>query len=292
MPGIEAERYAAEDTKIGLLAYVQESTKNSWATHQDKHDLEDKALALAVNGVKDALELAVGSVRDDQRALRELLETRINALADEQRALRELLQTRIDALLAIVEQKDHDADERAMARRESFEKDLVMWRSDHMRMHEITNDGNHEKHDALAKQTLTYDSESRARWDNHFKTHDSQELRSQESVGALTRLQDEKQRAHDQIHQASQRAIDIADTSMADRLGEMNNLRQQITAERGTYVNRDMLDSRLAEASANTTAASKTNEARLGSLERSQNVAYGVMMVLVFAIPIGLRFLP
>jgi len=281
MPGVEAERVSSDDTKIGWLPYFQESTKNAWTTHHEQHDLEDKALALAVNGVKDALELAVSSVRDDQKAMRELFESELRRFEAE-----------LKALVGVVESYDREARSRAEARRQHIEKDALLWREAHRQLHTVLDSTLSERLSSLGNKADSYDGESRARWDNHYKSHETSAQRDREAVSGLKDLQEEKQRAHEQIHAASQRAIDIADKSMTDKLAEMNQLRQQITAERGTYVNRDMLDSRLATTSEQTTSLSKTNDARIASLERSQNVAYGIMLVLIFAIPLGLRFIP
>jgi len=80
MPGVEGERTSADDTRVGLLSYFQDSARAAWATHHEQHELEDKALALAVGGVKEAMALAVARVEQAQLALRELLEGQIESL--------------------------------------------------------------------------------------------------------------------------------------------------------------------------------------------------------------------
>src|SRR5689334_20269893 len=66
MPGIEAERNSEQ---ITLLAYVQDKNLTSWAAHDNVHELERRALELAVAGVDEKAE-----------ALRVLIEEKITAL--------------------------------------------------------------------------------------------------------------------------------------------------------------------------------------------------------------------
>lgn len=53
----------------------------------------------------------------------------------------------------------------------------------------------------------------------------------------------EAKAAHAAEHTASAMALALATLEMKEKLLEMNNLRQQITAERGSYVDRDKLES-------------------------------------------------
>jgi hypothetical protein len=242
MAGVEAERSSNDDTRIGLLAYYQDTSRAAWNTHHEQHDLEDKALKLAVDGVREALRLAVDGVKGDQKILRELLEGEIRALA------------------ALVETYDQGARERAEARREHFESDMARWRSEHLHAHDIAKD--------------------------------AQVQLGQLWLNSTKEMQDTRFASHQSIHDASQRAIDIAAENVTARLGEMNQLRQQITAERGTYVTRDILDSKLVGVAEASASLSSQNSTRLVALERTQNIGLGIMLVLVFAIPLGLKFIP
>jgi len=71
---------------------------------------------------------------------------------------------------------------------------------------------------------------------------------------------EESQRTHSAVHA-------VAELNINRRLDEMNELRDQITEERGRYITRDQLDSRLGQTIAEYHALAERNAARLSILE-------------------------
>ena len=171
MPGVEAERSATDDTRVGLLAYFQDTSRSAWQTHHEQHDLEDKALALAVGGVKDALALAVSRVEQAQLAQRELLEGDIAALkaallvehADLERrsiernqAARDQAQLRADAaerwIRDVMDQHwSSHASEHELARTALNDK-LSAWQLAHQREHSLIQLAVDKANDALDRR--------------------------------------------------------------------------------------------------------------------------------------------
>lgn len=122
MAGVEAERVGAAATEVGLLAYVQESSRAAWAGHAAEHELEDKALALAV-----------ARVEQSQQALRELLEADV-------KALREALSIEHGELDRRSEERDRAAREVAEVRTQGAER----WLKDVMDQRSAAHDAAHE----------------------------------------------------------------------------------------------------------------------------------------------------
>lgn len=88
------------------------------------------------------------------------------------------------------------------------------------------------------------------------------------ALNAADRVRIDAERAHQDVHSSDAKALALATNEMKEKLAEMNQLRQQITGERATYVTRDVLDSRLlaVEAPLNT---------RIANLESARGVTEG-----------------
>src|SRR5690349_11973330 len=101
--------------------------------------------------------------------------------------------------------------------------------------------------------------------------------------------------AHAREHALEAAAVRAAKEAIDVRLGEMNNLRAQITAERGQFITRNEHEALRSEV----LIADQRSQERIGALEsqvaglRSAAVAWGAALGIFFTIiQVALRFLP
>ena len=73
----------------------------------------------------------------------------------------------------------------------------------------------------------------------------------------------------EQLVQSERDAREIHQKVVDERLKRMNELREQITSERGMLVNRELFDTKLA-----------TYETRIADLEKSRWIAFGILLAL------------
>jgi hypothetical protein len=105
------------------------------------------------------------------------------------------------------------------------------------------------------------------------------------NVNELARLHSE---AHAREHGLTQTAVEKAEQSLGVRLEGMNELRAQITGERGTYVTRDMLEAKLGGLDGKVEGALSGVGRRLGDLENKQANLDGRFLVLGGVLAFGL----
>jgi hypothetical protein len=262
--GPQPERH---DTSIGLLAHFQNLFASAWQSHGDQHSLEDKALTLAL-----------ARVADNQAAVDKALALAVNHVDQNHQTLRDLLAGQITALTKVVEANEH-ASHQAVA-----QSALAM---EHLTI---------AQHEAMQRREDEH-------WDSHLRAH------------AITTD------AHRAEHELVQLAVEKAEAAVNLRLEALNGAHARSTDERATYatrdqvedrtgalgarvnsleararntdfVTRDMLDSRLTLVGEAASQRSQTNETRIAGLERSQNIAIGVLGLGMFVIPLLLHFLP
>jgi hypothetical protein len=82
--------------------------------------------------------------------------------------------------------------------------------------------------------------------------------------------------SHKDVHSANATALELANKEMKEKLLEMNNLRQQITGERATYITRDVLDARLAALETQNATHTSANADRIANLEKARSTTDGV----------------
>jgi hypothetical protein len=97
------------------------------------------------------------------------------------------------------------------------------------------------------------------------------------NVQELARLHSE---AHAREHALTQTAVEKAEQSLGVRLEGMNELRAQITGERGTYVTRDMLEAKLSGIDGKVDSGTAGLAKRLGDLENKQANLDGRFLIL------------
>lgn len=207
-----------------------------------------------------ALDLAFLRVQDSAQALDKALALALVHVNNDQAALRELLQGRVDALSGVVDHNRSDADLRVQEARRALEQLTI------------------EQHQAATQRV-------EGEWAAHFRAHQIQDDALHEQ---LTAYRD----GHVIEHRLVQLAVEKAEVAVNVRLEAMNDLRGQITGERAGYITRDMLDARMATSVESQQGLTVAMQARVSALERTQNISFGVTAVLVFLIPIALRFIP
>lgn len=245
MPGVEAERTSENPSLLAYfqdrIASVQDKINVGVQAHHDLHDLEDHALQLAIE-----------RVTDQQVALDKALGLAAIQVAALHEALRELLSQRIAALDAKVDERDRWLKE-ALAHERG--DNALRVETSRQSLEQLTI----EQHATLKEYFLNQITE---RWDSHLREHAQQ------------------QESHVREHSLGQLAIDKAAESAAARAERDNQLREQITAERSTYVTTTILDARL----------NPLERAR--SSDEGMQRAFGLLFaVLVFVVPLGLHYL-
>lgn len=113
------------------------------------------------------------------------------------------------------------------------------------------------------------------------------------ALNAADRVRIDAEKAHQDVHGSAAKALALATTEMKEKLQEMNALRQQITAERSTYVTRDILDARMLAVNADLGTRLKTLEDARGRQE-GRGSGYGAswqVAISVCAILFGLASL-
>jgi hypothetical protein len=122
---------------------------------------------------------------------------------------------------------------------------------------------------------------------------------------AHTALHADHSLAHAREHAMYQEAIKKAEEALTARLHEMNQWRQQLTAERALYVTRDQIDARdkqldtqLDQLQSNATESLRQLATRVSALEQyrahmeGRLVMLGIAFtILVFVVNVALRFI-
>lgn len=126
---------------------------------------------------------------------------------------------------------------------------------------------------------------------NAQKALDAAAVLAKEAVG-------EAKTAHAQEHAALAMALSLAMLELKEKLVEMNNMRNQITAERGDYVSRDKLDGAvksmegaMAAGLLVQTSRADIEEAKIGDLQAWRANMEGRMYAYAGAITVGLVIL-
>ncbi len=108
-------------------------------------------------------------------------------------------------------------------------------------------------------------------------THGHEVQALKENVLELARIHDD---AHAREHALTQTALEKAEQSLTIRLESMNELRSQIYSERGTYVTRDMLETKMAALDTQLDSLGVMVNRRLGELENKQANLDGRFLIL------------
>jgi len=262
--GPQPERH---DGSISLLAHFQNLFSSAWLSHGDQHGLEAKAL-----------ELAMLRVADNQLSLDKALALALIHVDQNHQTLRELLAGRIDSLAGVVDANEHAAhlrvqdSARALENLTNSQHESMQRREDehwasHLRAHEIVADAHRAEH-ALVQLAVE-------------KAEVSVGLRLEALNGAHARSSDER------ATYATRDQVDDRTSALSARVAALEGASSQTN-----LVTRDMLDARLQATSEGTSQRSQTNEVRIAGLERSQNIAIGVLGLGMFVIPLALKFLP
>lgn len=278
--GVEAERTATDDANsnargISLLAYFQDTVRRDWRSHGDQHDLEDRALNLALARVADntasldrALQLAVAHVDEAHSALRDLLSQRVDGLTD------------------VVEANEANGILRVEQARRSVEN---LKNSEHQAIREYI--------EALRLE-LTQNIEA---------YRESAASMSEAQLSMLERLTMQELESHKHTHAMEQKAIEVAKQGQDTRLESMNEFRTQLREQAATFPTRDYVDTLMKpivdrlgslEKNASDVITRSILDGRINPLETaranqagSERALTAMFAVLIFIVPLALHYL-
>lgn len=112
----------------------------------------------------------------------------------------------------------------------------------------------------------------------------------EEKLLSVEKLEDERWRAHENVHAMGQLALDASVRALDVRLETMNQFRAQISEERGEFVKALVYDSERKALELKFETKFDSNEKRIGMLENSQSnqagrtAAYVSVLGVAFAV--------
>lgn len=279
MPGVEAERVSGEPHDgaygISLLAYFQDTVRRDWRSHGDQHDLEDKAL-----------NLALARVADNADALDRALQLAVSHVDEAHSALRELLSQRVDSLTLVVGANEANSIQRVEQARSTIEQ-LKLAEAKSMR----------DYVDGVGRE-ISQTVEANRRHAANI---------SDARLAMLERLNAQERAAHQHTHDMEQKAIEIAKQGQDTRLEGMNEFRTQLREQAATFPTRDYVDTLMKPVFDRVGGLEKLTvdlvtrsglDGRITPLETaranqagSERALTAMFAVLIFVVPIALHYL-
>lgn len=268
-PNSSESRISVSDVTVGMLPYLDTTAQHSWAAHHDQHELQDKALELALENEEHA-----------RAALRELLDGKIAALAA-------LVEANRQASIVALDAAYHAREDLANTQHEAINASFAA----HQRLHEMQN--------AADARTMK----------DHAEAHSHEHTMQQRAIELAKDGQDARLEAMNEFRsQLRTQASSFAPREYVDSrfqtIVDHHNLtditiRGMVTRELMDASMKSIIDRLTAlDVARPDTVTRDVLQVRLAPLENARNAQDGslrtlavILSILVFLVPLAVRFL-